>query len=213
MNFKRLTPQQLVLGIGIGVALITVLSGIAAEVFAFKNENEVHRTVFANIPDVIRLVFYTVIPILIVYGAWMFSLRVKNWRRGGPDNRATTKENVGRRLADFRSGVYMRTLMREPGAGLMHSMMYFSFVILLGVTTVLGVSVWKILSPVSVWKTLSPVSVWKTLSAVSVWKILSPVSVWKTLSPVSVWKILSPVSVWKILSPVSVWKTLSPVSV
>ena len=33
MNFKRLTPQQLVLGIGIGVALITVLSGIAAEVF------------------------------------------------------------------------------------------------------------------------------------------------------------------------------------
>jgi Fe-S oxidoreductase/predicted flap endonuclease-1-like 5' DNA nuclease len=139
MNFKRLTPQQVVLGIGIGVALITVLSGIAAEVFAFKNENEVHRTVFANIPDVIRLIFYTVIPIMIVYGAWMFSLRIKNWRRGGPDNRATTKENAGRRLADFRSGVYMRTLLREPAAGIMHSMMYFGFVILLGVTTVLEI--------------------------------------------------------------------------
>ena len=108
MNFKRLTPQQLVLGIGIGIAVITVLSGIAGRVLAFKNENEVHRTVFGNIPDVLQLAFYTVVPIMVVYGAWMFSLRVKNWQRGGPDNRATTKENVGRRLRDFRSGVYMR---------------------------------------------------------------------------------------------------------
>ena len=139
MNFKRLTPQQIVLGIGIAFAVITAVSGIAAELNSFESDSEQHRTVFGNIPDVLRLIFYTALPVLMIYGAWMFSLRVKNWRRGGPDNRATTVENAGRRMKDFRSGVYMRTLMREPGAGIMHSMMYFSFVILLGVTTVLEI--------------------------------------------------------------------------
>ena len=139
MTFKRLTPQQVVLGIGIVFGIITAISGIAAEVFSFSNDSEEHREVFVNIPDVLRLAFYTILPVLIVYGAWMFSLRVKNWRRGGPDNRATTTKNAATRLKDFRSGVYMQTLLREPGAGVMHAMMYFSFVVLLGVTTVLEI--------------------------------------------------------------------------
>ena len=139
MNSKRLSPQRLVLGIGIAVATFTALSGVAAEVFAFKSESEIHRTVFANIPDSIRLAFYTLLPVMIVYGAWVFSLRIKNWQRGGPDNRSTTSKNAATRLKDFRSGVYMRTLLREPAAGVMHSMMYFSFVVLLGVTTVLEI--------------------------------------------------------------------------
>ena len=135
----RQSPQRLVLSIGIAVAIFTALSGLAAEVFDFTNDNAVHRTVFANIPDAIKLAFYTLLPIIIVYGAWVFSLRMKNWQRGKPDNRATTGDNVKHRLKDFRASVYMRTPMREPGAGLMHSMMYFSFVILLGVTTVLEI--------------------------------------------------------------------------
>ena len=47
--------------------------------------------------------------------------------------------NAKRRLADFRAGVYMRTLLRDPAAGLMHSMIYFGFLVLLGVTTVLEI--------------------------------------------------------------------------
>ena len=66
----------------------------------------------------------------------MFSQRVKNWERGAPDNRATTPKNVKRRLEDFRAGVYMQTLLRDPAAGIMHSLIYFSFLILLAVTTV-----------------------------------------------------------------------------
>jgi len=136
----RVSPQRLVLGIGIGVALFTALSGVAAQVLHFDPaDNPVHRTVFANIPGAIKVAFYTLLPVMIVYGAWVFSLRIKNWERGGPDNRATTSKNAKTRLADFRSGVYMRTLMREPGAGVMHSMMYFSFVVLLGVTTTLEI--------------------------------------------------------------------------
>ena len=137
---SRVSPQRLVLGIGIAVAVFTALSGIAAEVFQFDAaDNPVHRTVFANIPDVIKVAFYTLLPVMIVYGAWVFSLRMKNWQRGKPDNRSTTSKNAKQRLKDFRAGVYMKTLLREPGAGLMHSMMYFSFVILLGVTTVLEI--------------------------------------------------------------------------
>ena len=77
---------------------------------------------------------------LLVYGAVLFSYRVRNWERGRPDNRATTSKNVKRRFADFRAGVYMQTLLRDPAAGIMHSLIYFSFLILLAVTTVLEIN-------------------------------------------------------------------------
>ena len=70
----------------------------------------------------------------------LFSQRVRNWERGAPDDRRTTKKNVGRRLKDFRAGVYMQTLLRDPAAGIMHSLIYFSFLILLAVTTVLEIN-------------------------------------------------------------------------
>ena len=50
------------------------------------------------------------------------------------DNRRTNKGNVKRRLADFRSGVWMRTLLRDPAAGIMHSCLYFGFLVLFMVT-------------------------------------------------------------------------------
>ena len=69
-----------------------------------------------------------------------FANRVRNWQRGGPDDRATTRENVHRRLRDFRAGVYMQTLLRDPAAGVMHSLIYFGFLVLLAVTTVLEIN-------------------------------------------------------------------------
>ena len=53
--------------------------------------------------------------------------------------RRTTATNASRRFGDFRAGVYMRTLLRDPAAGFMHSMIYFGFLVLLGVTTVLEI--------------------------------------------------------------------------
>jgi hypothetical protein len=53
-----------------------------------------------------------------------------------PDNVARPPRRTRRsRLRDFRAGVYMQTLLRDPAAGLMHSMIYFGFLALLGVTT------------------------------------------------------------------------------
>ena len=136
---KRIRPHQLVVGLGVAIALFTVLSGISATLFDFHDESPVHRQVFDNIPGAMKVLFYTVIPVLLVYGAVLFSQRVKNWERGAPDRRVTTKKNLPQRLADFRAGVYMQTLLRDPAAGLMHSMIYFGFLVLLAVTTVLEI--------------------------------------------------------------------------
>ncbi|MCP5035701.1 MAG: (Fe-S)-binding protein [Actinomycetia bacterium] len=132
--------SQLWLGVGLMIAIVTVLSGIAATVFQFHDDSEVQREVFENIPSPLRLAFYTVVPLLILWGSVQLSYRVKNWERGAPDRRATTPTNLKRRMADFRAGVYMQTLMREPGAGIMHSLIYFNFLILLAVTTVLEIN-------------------------------------------------------------------------
>ena len=136
---NRLRPQHLVLALGVGIGLFTLLSGILPSITGWENDNEVHRTVFGNVPSGIKVAFYTVIPILLIWGAVNFSNRVKNWQRGAPDDRRTTPKNLKRRLEDFRAGTSMQTLLREPGAGLMHAAMYFSFLVLLGVTTTLEV--------------------------------------------------------------------------
>ena len=137
---SRVKPHQLAIGLGVVLATITAVSGITATVFQWHDDSDVQREVFGNIPGAWKLVFYTVFPVLILYGAVLFSQRVRNWERGAPDNRRTTKKNVGRRMKDFRAGVYMKTLLRDPAAGIMHSLIYFSFLILLAVTTVLEIN-------------------------------------------------------------------------
>jgi Fe-S oxidoreductase/nitrate reductase gamma subunit len=136
----RFRASHAAVAIGIGFALVTVASGIFAAITQWHDDSPITREVFGGIPPVFKVVFYIVVPVLIVYGGVLFSFRVRNWERGRPDNRATTQKNVKRRLADFRAGVYMQTLLRDPAAGIMHSLIYFSFLILLAVTTVLEIN-------------------------------------------------------------------------
>jgi Fe-S oxidoreductase/nitrate reductase gamma subunit len=127
------------MAMGIFMAVFTVVSGIIPLITKWHSKKEVTREPFGGIPGPLQVAFYTVVPALLVWGAFAFADRVKNWERGGPDRRRTTPKNAKRRLADFRAGVYMRTLLRDSAAGLMHSMIYFGFLGLLGVTTVLEV--------------------------------------------------------------------------
>jgi Fe-S oxidoreductase/nitrate reductase gamma subunit len=136
---KRLRPYQLSIAIGVGVGLFSVMSGIVPLFTGWHSDSEMTREVFGGIPGPIKIAFYTVIPMMIVWGSFMFAHRIRNWERGAPDRRRTTPKNAKRRLADYRAGVYMRTLLRDSAAGLMHSMIYFGFLILLGVTTTLEV--------------------------------------------------------------------------
>ena len=136
---KRVKPHQLVIGIGCFMGLFTLVSGILPQITNWHDQHSPSREVFGGIPGALQVAFYTVIPVMLVWGAIVFADRVRNWERGAPDRRRTTTKNVKRRLADFRAGVYMRTLLRDSAAGLMHSMIYFGFLALLGVTTVLEV--------------------------------------------------------------------------
>ena len=132
--------SQLWLAVGVGIAVVTVVSGIASLIFDFHDDAEVQREAFVNIPGSFKLAFYTIIPVLLVWGSLQMSFRVRNWERGAPDHRPTNRKNIKQRLGDFRAGIYMQTLMREPGAGIMHSLIYFNFIVLLAVTTVLEIN-------------------------------------------------------------------------
>ena len=140
MNPQRLRPNHAVIGLGVLVALFTAGSGVASLVNGFHDDSPITREVFVNVPGPLKLAFYTVIPMLIIYGAVLFSQRVQNWQRGAPDNRSTNSGNARRRFGDFRSGASMQTLLREPAAGIMHALIYFPFLILMAVTTVLEIN-------------------------------------------------------------------------
>ena len=136
---KRFKPYQLSIAFGVGIGTFALISGIVPQLTGWKSTSPIHREVFGGIPTALVAVFYTVIPMMLIWGSLRFADRIRNWERGAPDKRKTTPKNVKRRLADYRSGVYMRTLLRDSAAGLMHSMIYFGFLVLLGVTTVLEI--------------------------------------------------------------------------
>lgn len=136
---KRFKPYQLSIAFGIGIGSFTLISGIVPQLTGWENTSLVHREVFDGIPTALQVAFYTIIPMMLIWGSLRFADRIRNWERGAPDKRKTTAKNAKRRLADYRSGVYMRTLLRDSAAGLMHSMIYFGFLVLLGVTTVLEI--------------------------------------------------------------------------
>lgn len=137
---RRIQPHQYVIGFGIAVALFIITSGIVTTITGWTSDAEIQRPVFGNIPGPLKIAFYTITPVVVAWGAFAFADRMKNWQRGTPDNRRTTKANAKRRLRDFRAGVYMQTLLRDPAAGLMHSFIYFGFLGLLAVTTTLEIN-------------------------------------------------------------------------
>ena len=133
-------PHHAIIGLGVLIALFTALSGVAASVFKFHDDSPITREVFENIPGSIKFSFYLVVSLMLIYGSVLFSNRVKHWERGTPDNRSTNKKNIKARFSDFKAGVFMKTLLRDPAAGVMHSLMYFPFLILLAVTTTLEIN-------------------------------------------------------------------------
>ncbi len=139
MAGPRLKPQHLALTVGIGFAGLTVASGTTAALLGWDDDERVARPVFANIPGPLQALFYVSTFVAFIAVGWTFAQRFKGYERGTPDDRRTTSTNARRRVADFRAGVYMQTLMRDGAAGLMHSLMYFPFLGLFAVTTVLEI--------------------------------------------------------------------------
>jgi len=143
---RRPKPHQFVLAVGILAALGTLASGVMPELTGWHTpislpitSSNVSREAFGNIPTAVVVAFYGVVAVMLVVTAWLISLRVRNYERGRPDDRRTTRKNAHRRARDFRKGVWMQTLLRDPAAGLMHSLLYFGFLGLLVATIVLEI--------------------------------------------------------------------------
>ncbi len=94
---------------------------------------EVGRAVFGNIPAVAVALFYIGITAFTGVMFYLFAERSRSWERGAWERRAgMTKQ----RLHQLREGLAMRTLMRDRSAGLMHSAIYYGFIVLfLGTVT------------------------------------------------------------------------------
>ena len=80
----RIRPHHLAIGLGIAIALFTVVSGVLPLITNWHNDNEHTREVFGDIPGPLQVAFYTVIPVMIAWGAFRFADRMKNWERGKP---------------------------------------------------------------------------------------------------------------------------------
>src|SRR6185436_16334660 len=130
-------PHQLVLIVGVLAALGTLASYTAPELTGWHDGSPISREVVGGIPDAVVVAFYLTIATMLMVVAWLVSLRVRNYERGQPDDRRLTKQNAHRRLRDFRSGVWMQTLLRDPAAGVMHSFIYFVFLVLFVATVIL----------------------------------------------------------------------------
>src|ERR1700694_3128465 len=100
---SRVRPYHLVIGFGVFWALFSIGSGVAPLVFQWFEDSPVPREVFQHITSAWKLGFYTLLPVVFVYGAVMFANRVKNWERGAPDARETNRTTAPKRFADFRA--------------------------------------------------------------------------------------------------------------
>src|SRR5689334_4372951 len=78
-------PRYIALIVGGVFALVTAASYLAEQLWAEdwnreeKVTHPVSREYFFNIPGALRLTFYIVMVIVILYGAWTFSNRMRNW--------------------------------------------------------------------------------------------------------------------------------------
>ena len=147
---SKLGTERLIVLIGVFAGAFVGLSGIMPEITGFERiycANEpsnpecvlVTREVFAGIPRPIIVAFYLSVSVAILCSFWLFSQRTKNYSRGSSDNRASTRENIRRRVGGLYAAISMKTLMRDRAAGIMHSFIYFGFLGLLISTTTLEI--------------------------------------------------------------------------
>ena len=131
-SVRRPTAAQILEALGF-------LSGIGTLGLGFLGTFPEHphfpigREVFGNVPDAAVLVFYVGVAAFLWLTFHLFAQRAASWQLGGPDRR------IGHwkaRLSRLYDGLSMKTLMRDPRAGVMHSMIYFGFIVLfLGTVT------------------------------------------------------------------------------
>ena len=129
---RKFTAARILVFLGVLAAAGTLGSWVAGQ-FPGHAESPVSREVFVNIPSPLKGMFYAAAAGFLFLAFYLFSLRARNWQRGAPDRRTGMWRE---RMAAMGAGLRMQTLMRDRWAGLMHSMVYYGFLVLfLGTVT------------------------------------------------------------------------------
>lgn len=129
---RSLTAAAVILWLGV-LAALGALASWGVGMIPARIRPEVGREVFGNIPFALQAVFYTAMAGFLFLSSYLFSQRARSWTRGGADRRTG---RWGERFAALDRGLRMKTLLRDPQAGLMHSLIYYGFLVLfLGTVT------------------------------------------------------------------------------
>jgi len=131
-SVRRPTAAQVLETLGVLSAVGTLALGFLGTL-PTHTVFEVGREVFGNVPDAVVLVFYVGLAALLWLTLHLFAQRAASWQQGAGERRTG---HWRERLARLYDGLSMKTLMRDPRSGVMHSMIYFSFIVLfLGTVT------------------------------------------------------------------------------
>jgi Fe-S oxidoreductase/nitrate reductase gamma subunit len=129
---RKELPSRILMAVGVAAGLGTLFMWFLGTLPG-KYEPEVGREVFGNVPHALEAVFYVATAASLTACFYLFSLRARNWSRGQADRRTG---DWGARFRRLEQGLAMKTLLRDRQAGLMHSMVYFGFLVLfLGTVT------------------------------------------------------------------------------
>ncbi len=131
-DVRRPTAARVLEALGVLSAIGTLTLGVLGTLPQHPHF-EIGREVFGNIPDAMVFVFYVALAVFLWLTFHLFAQRATSWQQGGADPRVG---HWGDRLKGLYHGLSMRTVMRDRRAGVMHSMIYYGFVILfLGTVT------------------------------------------------------------------------------
>jgi Fe-S oxidoreductase/nitrate reductase gamma subunit len=129
---SRVTATGALLGLGVLSALGTMFLWWLGTI-PDEPDIEIGRHVFGNVPGVFVAMFYVLVSAALLLTFYLFSTRAKNWERGTWENRS---KRLKQRIHRLRAGLQMRTLLEDRAAGMMHSAIYFGFLVLfLGTVT------------------------------------------------------------------------------
>src|SRR5690554_3496270 len=130
---KRITGSRVLRVLGGLAALGTAGLGVIGALQEHPHF-EIGREVFGNVPGPVVAVFYVMISAFVWLAFHLFSKRAEVWEQGQGERRTG---QWGARIQKLVRGLTMRTVMRDRRAGMMHSAIYWGFVILfLGTVTV-----------------------------------------------------------------------------
>ncbi|MGF1616743.1 MAG: (Fe-S)-binding protein [Acidimicrobiia bacterium] len=118
--------------LGVFSAVATLLLGVLGTIPEHP-QFDVGRKVFGNVPDAVVAVFYVSVAGFLWLTFHLLAQRSRSWLQGRPETRWGDWRKRFRRLGQ---GLRMETLMRDRRMGVIHSMIYYGFIVLfLGTVT------------------------------------------------------------------------------